>query len=362
MPKRSTPQKQKRTRTTSPSGWTHITKGPTPHLPPHHTTALQHAHVHSHSASSPSNSTDLEAYISKFRNYYVPQWLASTCHNNLSSLFRNEIVPSTTRHNRRITNCICLGLGSFTSTSSSSTSTAVANSSWQLAALLSIVAMILLDDDDDDDVDKEHNKNNNNNNDGISERKDPSPFPIIFQDPIFTPTDITFLTEHLATFLPFFLPHTSTSTTNNHHHPLPLPVRDTSISISVVTDPSALGMIDEGTFLFAPHLEVGVFARALDGGEKGEGKGGPVVCVGSDLGGYVDGLLSKHAEEARAGSVEVFRRFRDGREEREMPGFERGDWCVALRVYWRKGRGDEEGREGEEGVKEMVRVMEGQRL
>ena len=73
-------------------------------------------------------------------------------------------------------------------------------------------------------------------------------------------------------------------------------------------------------------------------------------------------LLSKHAEEARAGSVEVFRRFREGREEREMPGFERGEWCVALRVYWRKGRGDEEGREGEEGVEEMVRVMEGQRL
>ena len=59
----------------------------------------------------------------------------------------------------------------------------------------------------------------------------------------------------------------------------------------MVNHPSALGMVGEETFLFAPHLEVGVFARALEGqaGEKGEGKGGPVVCVGSDLGGYVDG-------------------------------------------------------------------------
>ena len=51
-------------------------------------------------------------------------------------------------------------------------------------------------------------------------------------------------------------------------------------------------------------------------------------------------LLSKHAEEARAGSVEVFKRFREAREEREMPGFERGDWCVALKVYWTNGKGD----------------------
>ena len=61
--------------------------------------------------------------------------------------------------------------------------------------------------------------------------------------------------------------------------------------------------------------------------------------------------------------MEVFKRFREGREEREMPGFERGDWCVALRVYWRNGKGErrDEG-EGGEDVEEMVRVLEGQRL
>ena len=63
--------------------------------------------------------------------------------------------------------------------------------------------------------------------------------------------------------------------------------------MKVVKDPEAMGMIGEGTFLFAPHLEVGVFARALEGAEKGKGEGkggkGPWLCVGSDLGGYVDG-------------------------------------------------------------------------
>ena len=66
--------------------------------------------------------------------------------------------------------------------------------------------------------------------------------------------------------------------------------------------------------------------------------------------------------------MEVFKRFREGMEEREMPGFERGDWCVALRVYWRNGEGggkDEgegEGGDGGEGVEEIVSVLEGQRL
>lgn len=75
-------------------------------------------------------------------------------------------------------------------------------------------------------------------------------------------------------------------------------------------------------------------------------------------------LLSQHAEEARAGAVDVFRRFRQGREEREMPGFERGNWCFALRVYWREEnrRGGGDGGEGEGKVEEIVRGLEGQRL
>ena len=69
-------------------------------------------------------------------------------------------------------------------------------------------------------------------------------------------------------------------------------------------------------------------------------------------------LLCKHAGESWAGAVDVFRRFREGRREREMPGFERGNWCFALSVYWRGGNGDGK----DEGVEEIVRKLEGQRV
>ena len=55
----------------------------------------------------------------------------------------------------------------------------------------------------------------------------------------------------------------------------------------MVKHPEAFARIGKETFLFAPHLEVGVFARALEG----EGKG-PVCCIGSGVGGYVDGYVS----------------------------------------------------------------------
>ena len=70
-------------------------------------------------------------------------------------------------------------------------------------------------------------------------------------------------------------------------------------------------------------------------------------------------LLFKHAESARPGSVDTFRRFREGRQERELPGFERGNWCFALSVYWVDG--SERGNGGE-GVEEIVSRLEGQRL
>ena len=64
---------------------------------------------------------------------------------------------------------------------------------------------------------------------------------------------------------------------NNH----PVPV---TVSVSVVKDPHAFERIDKGTFLFAPHLECGIFAKALEA--EGEGPG---LCIGSDVGEYVDG-------------------------------------------------------------------------
>lgn len=59
--------------------------------------------------------------------------------------------------------------------------------------------------------------------------------------------------------------------------------RPVTVTVTVVSDPDAFSLIDSGTFLFAPHLECGVFARAL------AGERGPVLCVGSDVAEYVDG-------------------------------------------------------------------------
>ena len=250
--------KSKRTRTTSPSGWTYITKGPTPHLPHSQTTALQQQH------HQEQQSTTLEPHITRFKTYYLPQWQSSTCWTNLSLLFKDEIIPSLPAQNQ-ITNCVCLGLGSLTTSNGTNSSTQA--SWWQISCLVSIIELLLLLRTED-------------NNDS----KEPIPFPITFQDPIFTPTDEIFLTEYLPSF--FHLPSSSTSSTTNHAVPVPIPV-----TVSVVKDPEAFARIDRGTFLFAPHLEVGIFARALEG-ERGEGtEGGPVCCIGSDVGGYVDGLV-----------------------------------------------------------------------
>ena len=86
---------------------------------------------------------------------------------------------------------------------------------------------------------------------------------ITFQDPVFSAADEGFLNMYL---------------------PGMFGDDKEAVTVEVVKDPDAFGRIDEGTFLFAPHLECGVFARALEG----EGRG-PVVCVGSDVGEYVDG-------------------------------------------------------------------------
>ena len=85
--------------------------------------------------------------------------------------------------------------------------------------------------------------------------------PITFQDPIFNAADEVFLTTYLPTLF------TSATVT---------------VTVTVVKDPEAFSLVDSGTFLFAPHLECGVFARALEGSK-------PVLCIGSDIAEYVDG-------------------------------------------------------------------------
>lgn len=54
-----------------------------------------------------------------------------------------------------------------------------------------------------------------------------------------------------------------------------------SLGYTVVQDPVAFDLITRQSLLFVPHLEFDVFARALETAD-------PVVCIGSDLDGFVN--------------------------------------------------------------------------
>ena len=72
---------------------------------------------------------------------------------------------------------------------------------------------------------------------------------VIFQDPAFTPIDIQFLE---------------------------------SLKYTVVDDPAAFSLIDDATFVFAPHLECEFIAKALENAR-------PALCITNDLDAYVSG-------------------------------------------------------------------------
>lgn len=55
-----------------------------------------------------------------------------------------------------------------------------------------------------------------------------------------------------------------------------------SLGYVVLSDPEAFDCITPSTFLFAPHLELAVYVRALD-------KAKPRLCVGTDIEEYLDG-------------------------------------------------------------------------
>ena len=54
-----------------------------------------------------------------------------------------------------------------------------------------------------------------------------------------------------------------------------------SLNFTVLEDPAAIVEIDQSALLFAPHLEVAVYAKALE-------KADPGLCVGTDLEHLVD--------------------------------------------------------------------------
>ena len=221
--KKKPPPQSKRHAVTDNSGWTQITKGPKSTNDTQHTKRLlQQEKIRRESLS-------LEAYSDRFEKYYTPKWRESSCFRNLESILEQDVLSA--NNTVTITRCVCLGLGSPTA--------GVEVSSWELAALISILEIL-----------------------GITANLKISSFATadhpstgtkhqvkeaIFQDPVFNAIDHAFLKD-----------------------------RD----YTIVEDPSAFSMIDDTTFLFAPHLEWVHLATALEGAN-------PSLCVCGDIDGFI---------------------------------------------------------------------------
>ena len=129
--KKRPPLQSKRQAVTDDSGWTHITKGPKGVINTAQTKILlQQEKIRREGLS-------LEAYAHKFENYYQPRWRESSCFRKLEAIIENEMLTQGKgkgERNVEITKCVCLGLGSPTA--------GVEVSSWELAALISILEIL----------------------------------------------------------------------------------------------------------------------------------------------------------------------------------------------------------------------------
>ncbi|KAL2044017.1 hypothetical protein N7G274_003538 [Stereocaulon virgatum] len=116
----------KRHAVTDDTGWTHITKGPKSTINTQRTKRLLQQETIRREPLS------LEPYSQKFKTHYTPRWRESSCFQKLKPIL--EDATRTGASNPRITQCVCLGLGSPTA--------GVEASSWELAALLSLLEIL----------------------------------------------------------------------------------------------------------------------------------------------------------------------------------------------------------------------------
>ena len=119
---------------------------------------------------------------------------------------------------------------------------------------------------------------------------------VIFQDPAFTRSD----TEYLET--------------QGH---------------TVVTSPAAFDLVDPNTFLFAPHLEHGHYAKAME-------EHLPAITIGSDVDALLEG--TRIPSDHQVGDLDmyhIFQRFRAKTKCHPLPNFKQDSWCLFTSLYWR---------------------------
>ncbi|KAL8911640.1 MAG: hypothetical protein Q9171_003247 [Xanthocarpia ochracea] len=305
MPRKRKPPKQpKRLKHTDADGWTHITRGlknmnlnknsPLPTQP------LQPPEI-------PQNQTlsDLEKFHARYRD----QWLSSSCYHTIRNIFLHEVIPDFTnaKKRREIDQCIILGLGSLSNGR---------RSSWWELVFLESVLTLLLDSPASPSSIATANPQANNNNDrspiNAAEATSSSGITVYIQDPIFNPLDITFLSS--------------------------------SLKYTLLTHPSAFSKITSSTLLFAPHLEIEVYAQTLAGVEQ---KQQPQICIGTDLTQCIDRLNTHGArkddddddddddDEERRKRQRIFQEYADTTVSKRLPEFEKDDWMYFTSVYWK---------------------------
>ncbi|KAL8652793.1 MAG: hypothetical protein Q9226_004120 [Calogaya cf. arnoldii] len=321
--KRKPPKQTKRLEVTGPDGWTRITKGLiNVHLRTSPRLANQPPEI-------PPNQTlaDLEKTHARYRT----QWLSSPSYQNIRKLFLEDIIPALTasgNSNGNVDRCVMLGLGSLSNGQRSSW--------WELVFLESVLSILFPSSSssssigasfspshDDKNSDLDHHSPSANST-PVSSNENPTAaadeptlksdlkppptpkLPIYIQDPIFNPLDISYLQDTLG--------------------------------YTVLQHPSAFSHLTPSTFLFAPHLEIELYARAL----SAAGQSGPQLCVGTDVTECIDQLTrtlggnekDEEVEQKRRQDEGLFRGYRDAMASERLPGFERDDWMYFTRVYW----------------------------
>ncbi|KAL8737898.1 MAG: hypothetical protein Q9181_001235 [Wetmoreana brouardii] len=271
--KKKPPSQPKRHQFTDSSGWTHIVRD------------LKDTHITNSSLPSrnkdklqpapiPPGQTLLD--LQKTHALYRSRWLSSPCYQHIHRLFVDDVLTQIGGR-AKIDRCVVLGLGSLSNGRTSSW--------WELVLLETVLEFLL----------------------SSSPPSTPqSELKVFLQDPILNAFDQAFLSSLSRNYT--ILPH-----------------------------PLAFAEITDTTFLFAPHLELEIYAKALSQVMQ------PNMCVGTDLRECVDRWAVRRRGEDKkdmggGGEDEnqdgVFERYLERTVERKLPEFERDDWMYFTCVYW----------------------------
>ena len=241
--------------------------------------------------------------VEKKMHMYMKTWKASECHGRINRILERIIMQEPTMS---INQCIVLGIGSFTGGSS------VEASMWELVALRSILKTL--------GKNVPHERRNCMAKRTLIEKQHAVEH-IYLQDPCFNRLDIEILT---------------------------------SLGYVVLQTPEAFKKMTDTTFLYAPRMETRFIATALEQAQ-------PSLYIGNDLSMWVHGLvlyiLSNvdfipctevesycrsfiHLDKMTSMQSKTCEDFLKERTSVQLPDFDRDNWCLSQRIYWRESDAD----------------------